>query len=152
MHSYRSHLRCITTLVLACCSAAAFAADEPAATAPSPIIDPATPRTQAMSQLLALARTHPVPASVTTIAGGRPVDIGKLAAMRGGQDTNESNTSVDGSVHDNTADHVASGSNSIDDGAFSSASGLNTVIQNSGSNVLIQNGMSIQVIFANPGQ
>ncbi|MBO9715846.1 MAG: hypothetical protein J7507_03330 [Pseudoxanthomonas sp.] len=72
--------------------------------------------------------------------------------MRGGQDTNESNTSVDGSVHDNTADHVVSGSNSINDGAFANASGLNTVIQNSGSNVLIQNGMSIQVIFANPGQ
>ncbi|UWX04850.1 hypothetical protein H1235_17255 [Pseudoxanthomonas sp. NC8] len=72
--------------------------------------------------------------------------------MRGGDDTIESNTSVDGSVHDNTADHVVSGSNFISDDAFAGASGLNTVIQNSGSNVLIQNGMSIQVIFVNPGQ
>ena len=58
---------------------------------------------------------------------------------------------MDGSVHENIADHVVSGSNAISDDAFSGASGLNTVIQNSGSNVLIQNGMSIQIIYANPG-
>lgn len=147
MHSYRSLSRCIATVVLAC-----FAAADPALAAPSSAVDPATPSATAPPQLLALARAHPLLASTSTLGGGTPVDLGRLAAMRGGQDTNESNTSVDGSVHDNTADHVVSGSNSINDGAFANASGLNTVIQNSGSNVLIQNGMSIQVIFANPGQ
>jgi hypothetical protein len=132
--------------------AAAFAADDPAVAAPPSIFGSATLQSQATPQLPAPAPVEPVPASTSTIGGGRPVDIGRLAAMRGGQDTNESSTSVDGSVHDNTADHVASGSNSITGGAFASASGLNTVIQNSGSNVLIQNGMSIQVIFANPGR
>ena len=97
------------------------------------------------------AAAYPAASSVTIFPGSSPVDIERLAILRGGEDTNESNTSVDGSVHENTADHVVSGSNSISDDAFSSASGLNTVIQNSGSNVLIQNGMSIQVIFANPG-
>ncbi|KAF1697496.1 hypothetical protein CSC65_01120 [Pseudoxanthomonas daejeonensis] len=139
---------------LASGSGPAFAADDPAAANLAPLIDPATPQAQpGTATSTPDARQALLPAaSVPGFAGSEAVDIERLAAMRGGEETNESNTSVDGSVHDNTADHVVSGSNSINGEAFSNASGLNTVIQNSGSNVLIQNGMSIQVIFANPGQ
>ena len=151
MHPYRTLSLRIAMAVLACGAGAALAADDPAVPV-LPAIDPEMPQSQPAA---------PEPWSVQAVAqaeipvvlgGSRPIDVERLAAMRGGEDAIESNTSVDGSVHDNTADHVVSGSNFISDDAFSNASGLNTVIQNSGSNVLIQNGMSIQVIFANPGQ
>ena len=80
---------------------------------------------------------------------GHPVAMGRLSAMRGGDASQTENLiDVDGSVDDNTAHHITSGSNSIADGAFNNASGINTVIQNTGSNVLIQNAMIVTVDFA----
>lgn len=152
MHPYRSFPLRVAMAALACGPGAAFADDGPPVATPPPIFDQAPPRPQAMEPLAVAAEPGPALPSASTFGDRIAVDIGRLAAMRGGDDINESNTSVDGSVHDNTADHVVSGSNFISDEAFANASGLNTVIQNSGSNVLIQNGMSIQVIFANPGQ
>ena len=79
---------------------------------------------------------------------GRAVAIDRLSVMRGGDASQTENLiDVDGSVDDNTAHHITSGSNSIADGAFSNASGINTVIQNTGSNVLIQNAMIVTVDF-----
>lgn|GEM_PF-1048740 len=158
MHPYRPPSLCplslsIAMVALAFGSGAAFAEDDPVAMVPTSLVDPVTPQTMPdLATATPDAAPAPLPATSTfSFAGSGPVDIERLANMRGGEETIESNTSVDGSVHDNTADHVVSGSNSINGDAFSNASGLNTVIQNSGSNVLIQNGMSIQVIFANPG-
>lgn len=80
---------------------------------------------------------------------GHPVAMGRLSTMRGGDASQTENLiDVDGSVDDNTAHHITSGSNSIADGAFNNASGINTVIQNTGSNVLIQNAMIVTVDFA----
>ena len=80
---------------------------------------------------------------------GRAVAVDRLSALRGGDGSQTENLiDVDGSVDDNTAHHITSGTNSIADGAFSNASGINTVIQNSGSNVLIQNAMIVTVDFA----
>ena len=71
---------------------------------------------------------------------GHAVAVDRLSALRGGDGSQTENLiDVDGSVDDN---------NSIADGAFSNASGINTVIQNSGSNVLIQNAMIVTVDFA----
>jgi hypothetical protein len=153
MHSYRSLPLCVAAAALVCGSGAVFAAADPAVAPPS-ITDSvmAWPQPQATIHLPGPAQASPAVESASILEGSRPIDIERLAAMRGGETTIEGNTSVDGSVHDNTADHVVSGSNFVSDDAFSNASGLNTVIQNSGSNVLIQNGMSVQVIFANPGQ
>ena len=81
---------------------------------------------------------------------GASVDVMKLDRLRGGESTVENNVLLDGTVEGNTADHVVSGSNAISDGAFSNASGINTVIQNTGSNVLIQNGMVVNVQFVAP--
>lgn len=81
---------------------------------------------------------------------GASVDVMKLDGLRGGTSTVENNVLLDGTVEGNTADHVVSGSNAISDGAFSNASGINTVIQNTGSNVLIQNGMVVNVQFVAP--
>lgn len=80
---------------------------------------------------------------------GHAVAVDRLSALRGGDGSQTENLiDVDGSVDDNTAHHITSGTNSIADGAFSNASGINTVIQNSGSNVLIQNAMIVTVSFA----
>ncbi|QND80919.1 hypothetical protein H4W19_03735 [Pseudoxanthomonas mexicana] len=80
---------------------------------------------------------------------GHAVAVDRLSDLRGGDGSQTENLiDVDGSVDDNTAHHITSGTNSIADGAFSNASGINTVIQNSGSNVLIQNAMIVTVDFA----
>ncbi|WP_235578007.1 hypothetical protein [Pseudoxanthomonas sp. Root630] len=83
---------------------------------------------------------------------GRTVDPGRLAGLRGGDGTQVDNLiDVDGSVDGNTAHHVTTGTNSVADGAFNNASGINTVIQNTGNNVLIQNAMIVTVDFTGGG-
>ncbi|AZQ56529.1 hypothetical protein D5R55_28825 [Burkholderia cenocepacia] len=54
-----------------------------------------------------------------------------------------------GTVAENVANRVSTGSNSITDGSFANASGLPTVIQNTGANVLIQNATVLNVRFGN---
>lgn len=95
--------------------------------------------------------SSPVEEAADNVTGiGASVDVMKLDRLRGGESTVENNVLLDGTVEGNTADHVVSGSNAISDGAFSNASGINTVIQNTGSNVLIQNGMVVNVQFVAP--
>ncbi|MCI0150812.1 hypothetical protein KNO81_33635 [Paraburkholderia sediminicola] len=72
----------------------------------------------------------------------------ELDSHRGG-DALISNMTLTGSVADNIANKVATGSNSINEGSFANASGLPTVIQNSGANVLIQNATILNVRFGN---
>lgn len=81
---------------------------------------------------------------------GIPVDAGELEQLRGGESTVDNDVLIDGSVEGNTADRIVSGANAISDGAFTNANGINTVIQNTGSNVLIQNGMVVNVQFVAP--
>lgn len=70
-----------------------------------------------------------------------------LAGLRGGEGSTVVSVDAHGTVDGNTASQIVSGDNRIDGGAFANAAGLNTVIQNSGSNVLIQNGTSVNVRF-----
>jgi hypothetical protein len=81
---------------------------------------------------------------------GRTVDAGRLADLRGGDGSTENLIDVDGSVEGNTANRIISGSNAISDGAFGNSNGINTVIQNTGTNVLIQNAMIVTVDFVDP--
>ncbi|HEX7801576.1 MAG TPA: hypothetical protein VF471_02300 [Pseudoxanthomonas sp.] len=81
---------------------------------------------------------------------GIPVDAGDLDQLRGGESTVDNDVLIDGTVEGNTADRIVSGANAISDGAFTNANGINTVIQNTGSNVLIQNGMVVNVQFVAP--
>lgn len=77
------------------------------------------------------ARTHLFDHAVTEA---------RLAEGRGGAADVTINDIVErGLVAENEAHHLTTGSNSISDGAFSGASGLPIVVQNSGNNVLIQN-------------
>ena len=82
---------------------------------------------------------------------GPRLDPSALDALRGGDDSTQNKVDIHGQVDDNTAQNIASGDNLIGGGAFANASGISTVIQNSGSNVLIQNGMVVNVRFAGSG-
>ncbi|MGH8780222.1 hypothetical protein [Paraburkholderia sp.] len=72
----------------------------------------------------------------------------QLDTHRGGDQT-ISNMTLTGAVSDNSAKNVTTGSNAITQGSFANSSGLPTVIQNSGANVLIQNATILNVRFGN---
>lgn len=74
-----------------------------------------------------------------------PVADEQLAALHAGADTVSNDMRVSGTVAGNAAANVSSGANTISSGAFSNASGLPVAIQNSGSNVLIQNATIINI-------
>lgn len=104
------------------------------------------------------AITIPVPSQWTALKErsvnllGAPVGVARLQDMRGGEEERQSLIVVDGKVDNNTADHVISGGNTITDTAFDSANGINTIIQNTGTNVLIQNAMIVNVNFGGTPQ
>ncbi len=72
----------------------------------------------------------------------------QLDAHRGG-DALIGQNYLNGTVSDNIASRVSTGSNAITDGSFANSSGLPTVIQNTGANVLIQNATVLNVRFGN---
>lgn len=78
---------------------------------------------------------------------GPALDVESLATLRGGDGQLRIEVDNVGTVEGNTANQVVTGDNRIDGGAFANAAGLTTVIQNSGSNVLIQNGAAVNVRF-----
>ncbi len=78
-----------------------------------------------------------LPQALARAAG--TVEDSRLADLRGGSETPWSNMRLNGTVGNNAATNVVTGANIITEGAFSNASGLPMVIQNSGANVLIQN-------------
>lgn len=82
-----------------------------------------------------------------TWAAATPVTAQTLQRLRGGSDagTPTTQTSLEGSVGQNQAVNVSSGQNVINGGAFANMSGVPVVIQNSGSNVLIQNATVVNV-------
>lgn len=76
---------------------------------------------------------------------GAPMESSHLESYRGGFDLVKNDMKLMGTVANNSAEHVWSGNNVIAEGAFSNASGFPMVVQNSGSNVLIQNATIVNV-------
>jgi hypothetical protein len=76
-----------------------------------------------------------------------PIQASSLEAARGGFDYVQNDMQLNGTVANNAATNIRSGNNSISEGAFANASGFPMVIQNSGSNVLIQNATIVNVQF-----
>lgn len=74
-----------------------------------------------------------------------------LAEQRGGTETHNQNN-VAGTVTDNVASQLTTGSNSISENSFSNSSGIPIVIQNSGNNVLIQNSTILNLQLASPSK
>lgn len=76
-----------------------------------------------------------------------------LEAMRGGDPGSDPDSVVvvqansQGTVEGNSAVGTVGAGNIVTGGAFGNAAGINTVIQNSGANVLIQNGTAVSVQF-----
>ena len=82
---------------------------------------------------------------------GSAVDPTALADLRGGTQIVDNDILVNGRIEDAIADDVLTGSNAVTAGSFANASGISTVIQNTGANVLIQNAMIVNVKFAEAG-
>jgi hypothetical protein len=82
---------------------------------------------------------------------GAPVASDTLAEQRGGDDTRVLNIiEIDGDVTDNAAINVVTGANNIQNGSFDNASGVLSVVQNTGANVLIQSATIVNVQFDDP--
>ena len=82
---------------------------------------------------------------------GTPVSQETLAGQRGGDEDIVNNViRVTGEVTDNTANNVVTGANNIQDGSFANSSGVTSVVQNTGANVLIQTATIVNVQFAPP--
>ncbi|CAJ0796761.1 hypothetical protein LMG7141_03284 [Ralstonia condita] len=128
---------------LLACSLAAWPAAVAMASDDVPIADsPQAANTEAVRP--------PVAASVSVPGFGHAVGADRLDGYRGGtqdlyQTVNDARLS--GTVSDNAAVNVATGSNIVRDGSFTNAAGIPTVIQNSGANVLIQNATIVNVQF-----
>ncbi len=99
------------------------------------------------AQVPTAATPMPKAASISTNALGTAIDSSKLDQYRGGSDIVNNNMNLNGAVNDNIAVNVVTGANSIANGAFSNASGIPTVVQNSGSNVVIQAATIVNVQF-----
>ncbi|HEU5135902.1 MAG TPA: hypothetical protein VFU13_12205 [Steroidobacteraceae bacterium] len=82
---------------------------------------------------------------------GAPVSSATLDEQRGGDETEiQNNIRVTGDVTDNSATNVVTGANNIQDGSFDNASGVLSVVQNTGANVLIQSATIVNVQFTDP--
>jgi len=88
---------------------------------------------------------QPAPVSLLqTPFGGKALDQRALATLSGGMDV-INDMKLKGIVSDNQAYNLTTGNNAIAEGSFAGASGLPTVIQNTGNNVLIQNATIVNV-------
>lgn len=89
--------------------------------------------------------------AVADTALGAPVAPATLDEQRGGDETEILNIiHIEGDVTDNTATNVVTGANNIQDGSFDNASGVMSVVQNTGANVLIQSATIVNVQFTEP--
>lgn len=90
----------------------------------------------------------PSPAVVTvgdtTSAFGQAMSEQQLTETRGGTEVINDMT-LNGVVAGNQAYNLSTGNNTVTDGAMAGASGMPTLIQNSGNNVLIQNATIVNV-------
>lgn len=93
-------------------------------------------------------RVAPAPAAKdgsATSGWGEAANTERLDRTTGKDDHINTEAVLGGTVGNNTAINTVSGNNIIDSGSFANAQGLPMVIQNSGSNVLIQNATVINL-------
>ena len=104
------------------------------------------PATQSPTQPPATTVATPSARPAWLDGWGRSVDSKALAMSSGGNEVSETIT-LNGTVTNNTVDHVVTGSNVMGNGAFNGAAGVPMVIQNTGNGVLIQNATILNVQF-----
>lgn len=163
MHARRSVSLLLASTVTALLGVSAYADDDPQApavqavatdsavtsAAPESVVTPKAPDAVADSSTSAGDATKAAPAAPASNDGfGVAMTSDQLDNQRGG-DALVGQNYLTGTVASNTASRVETGSNSISEGSFASSSGLPTVIQNTGANVLIQNATVLNVRFGN---
>ncbi len=89
--------------------------------------------------------THAAGAGNTDSAFGTAVPDTDLAKNRGGYTVQTSTNNLTATLDENQALSNVTGNNTVASGAFASASGFATVVQNSGNNVIIQNSTILNV-------
>lgn len=117
----------VVGLVLLCMTGGALAADPP--THATPTGNVAAP---------------PVAPPATVDGFGQAVSASALQHYSGGALV-QNNQNITGTVSGNTASQVTTGDNAISGNSLQGASGLPSVIQNTGNNVLIQTGVIVNV-------
>lgn len=95
--------------------------------------------------MLSLCAAAGALADASTPDFGPPMASEQLDDLRGGSVQVNNDMQLSGVVAKNVAVDVASGSNFISSGSFANSSGFPMVVQNSGSNVLIQNATIINL-------
>lgn len=139
----------VMSVVIAVYGAAAYAADDvqsspqPAQVAATGVNVSAGDPESAMPSTTAAVSQDAQPSSF-----GVAMTNEQLDERRGG-DALVGQNFLTGTVANDVATKVVTGSNTISDGSFASSSGLPTVIQNTGANVLIQNATVLNVRFGN---
>lgn len=89
---------------------------------------------------------HDLPLTQTTPAAVSLVELEESTGQGGIQNVNYLvNSSIEATLTDNTAINTFSGDNSIDGNSFSGASGIFSIIQNTGNNVIIQDSTIVNV-------
>lgn len=84
-------------------------------------------------------------ASIADPVFGSSLAADSLDQYRGGREIVANDMTLSGTTANNTANYVATGSNTISSGSFANLSGVPMVIQNTGANVLIQNATIINL-------
>ncbi len=108
---------------------------------------PATPLADALDKP-ANPSDNPLESGLEPSNGiGLALSATALDGLRGGSELVLNDMQLNGTVADTRATQVITGNNTITEGSFANASGLPTVIQNSGANVLIQNATIVNVQF-----
>ena len=93
-----------------------------------------------------LSEVHVAPAARSSVdTWGDAAGTDRLARTTGKDDIMHTEAVLGGTVGNNTAINTVSGNNTIDGGSFANSQGLLVVIQNSGSNVLIQSATVINL-------
>ena len=139
-----------TALAVLACPAFAGAFDAVLPAGPQTFEDVVTVPAPEPAELAPAAETQAVEPEAPVPVFGDTLATDRLDEMRGGDGnvtTTTNRADVRGNVGGNTATNVVGGGNLVSDGSFGNAAGISTVIQNSGSNVLIQNSTIVNVQF-----
>jgi hypothetical protein len=135
----------VVPVAIAMSGFAAHAADETQSSpAPAQVAVPAASADG--SAFAPAATTAPAPRPAQADRFGVAMTDDQLDRHRGG-DALIAQADLTGTHSNTTANRVQTGSNSINQGSFANSSGLPTVIQNTGANVLIQNATIVNVRF-----